>query len=522
MNYEQFLTEFSFRFVGPDVVRDNDGWHSIVRPDGSRVRLLGLPGIPLDLFNAVVPGDESRIRFSLRELCSIPKMSTFAIGAIVNQAVARLPRDHSFVNVGVWNGFTFLCGLAGNPESSCVGVDNFSQFGGPRDAFLARFESRRSARHQFHDLDYAEYFAQVHQGPIGVYIYDGEHSYANQLKGLRAAEPFFAEDCLVLVDDTNWLEPWQATVDFVEQSPHEYRLLLDRTTAHNAHPSFWNGLMILQRTGRAKSAASGIISSGEFRRAETMEPKPPSVSWRDALAPEQRRQAPLISLVIVHSRAEADLEAMIAGALNLTYPNVELIIVDETRSDRSREIMADGSGRFIAIRREAASDLSGAFQAGLQASHGEWIAFLDSERPLISTALEVALNFGRDVLGCTHSEPEWYDRTARALIELMQIVPPNEAAILVDDTQLGLQGIVAGRRLLPFLECDGVYNGQPADDASAIRELERLRGMGANYIAFTWPCFWWLEHYARFQSYLREQFPCVIDNERVVVFSLQR
>jgi hypothetical protein len=260
MNYAQFFAGISFRFADPRAMRDEGGWYVATRRDGSCARWLALPGVPPDLFNAVLPQDESQIRSRLRPLCSIPKMSTFAIGAIVNQAVARMPVDHAFVNVGVWNGFTLLCGLAGNADRRCVGIDNFSQYGGPRDDFLARFESRRSPRHEFHDLDYAEYFAKVHRGPIGVYIYDGEHSYVNQLKGLQTAEPFFSEDCLIVVDDTNWIEPWQATLDFVAQSQHEYRILLDQTTCQNGHPSFWNGIMVLQRTGRRSPDGERIRS----------------------------------------------------------------------------------------------------------------------------------------------------------------------------------------------------------------------------------------------------------------------
>jgi hypothetical protein len=96
-------------------------------------------------------------------------------------------------------------------------------------------------------MDYKDYFAGVHRESIGFYIYDGEHSYQNQLDGLRVAEPFFAPGCLVMVDDTNDPEPRQATADFVKASSNKYETILDVTTSENHHPTWWNGVILLRR-----------------------------------------------------------------------------------------------------------------------------------------------------------------------------------------------------------------------------------------------------------------------------------
>ena len=55
------------------------------------------------------------------------------------------------MNVGVWHGFSLLAAIAGNDDKVCVGVDNFSEFGGPRDEFLRRFLDRRSPQHRFYN-----------------------------------------------------------------------------------------------------------------------------------------------------------------------------------------------------------------------------------------------------------------------------------------------------------------------------------------------------------------------------------
>ncbi len=80
---------------------------------------------------------------------------------------------------------------------------------------------------------------------------------------------------------------------------------------------------------------------------------------------------------------------------------------------------------------------------------------------------------------------------------------------------------IAPRRWLPFLEKDGRYWGKPPDDATAIRELERLREAGAGFIVFTWSTFWWFEYYGELHRYLRAQFPCIQHDERIVAFDLR-
>ena len=185
----------------------------------------------------------------MHEASKVPRMSTVAVGAIINQLVLNLPPSQVFLNVGVWNGFTFLSGLVNNPEKTCIGVDNFSQFGGPRDAFLKRFNQYKSSQHYFHDADYVEYFAKIHREPIGFYLFDGPHTYEHQLRGMQLAEPFFANQCYILVDDTNGDEARQGTMTFIQQRSGKYRVLLDQRTSRNCHPTYWNGLILFQKIG---------------------------------------------------------------------------------------------------------------------------------------------------------------------------------------------------------------------------------------------------------------------------------
>lgn len=111
-------------------------------------------------------------------------------------------------------------------------------------------------------------------------------------------------------------------------------------------------------------------------------------------------------------------------------------------------------------------------------------------------------------------------RLRRATEELAAVLPVGSTFILVDEQQWGRDPL-GGRHAVPFLERDGRYWGAPADDETGIRELNRLRRAGATFTVFAWPAFWWLEHYSALHRYLRMNFQCLLENERVVVFDLR-
>lgn len=237
-DFAAYLAGVDFRLVTPDTPVTS----MVLHLKGLAARL----GSNLEPWITKLP-DKARARQRLSRLLAMPRMSTFAVGAIINRAVSRMRDNEAFVNVGVWHGFSLLAGMAGHADRRCIGIDNFSEFGGPKDEFLARFNAARSQLHEFHEMDYRDYFAKVHKGPIGLYIYDGDHAYEHQLKGLEVAEPFLAPGCIVLVDDTNTPGPAEATRDFMAARPGAYRLLFDKRTAGNNHPTLWNGLMVLEK-----------------------------------------------------------------------------------------------------------------------------------------------------------------------------------------------------------------------------------------------------------------------------------
>ena len=115
----------------------------------------------------------------------------------------------------------------------------------------------------------------------------------------------------------------------------------------------------------------------------------------------------------------------------------------------------------------------------------------------------------------------WPKRLLLAKKDIELYVPEDNKYILVNNDEWGKGQPIPNRHAIPFTERDGKYAGPPDDDETAIKELERLRKKGANFIFFWYTSFWWLEHYTTFHYYLNTNFRKLLENERLVIFDLR-
>src|SRR6185369_7774339 len=45
--------------------------------------------------------------------------------------------------------------------------------------------------------------------------------------------------------------------------------------------------------------------------------------------------------------------------------------------------------------------------------------------------------------------------------------------------------------------------------------------IGSRLLVFVWSSFWWLDYYRAFHRYLREHFPCLSEDNLLLIFDLQ-
>src|SRR5262249_14409541 len=100
--------------------------------------------------------------------------------------------------------------------------------------------------------------------------------------------------------------------------------------------------------------------------------------------------ARLASIIINNYNYAGFLREAIDSALNQTYRNTEVIVVDDGSTDESREIIASYGDRIVPVLKQNGGQNS-ALNAGFSVSRGDIILFHDSDDVLFPTAVEASL-----------------------------------------------------------------------------------------------------------------------------------
>jgi glycosyltransferase involved in cell wall biosynthesis len=87
---------------------------------------------------------------------------------------------------------------------------------------------------------------------------------------------------------------------------------------------------------------------------------------------------PLVSVVIANHNYGRYLAQCIDSVLAQTYPNIEVIVVDDGSTDESRDVLA-GYATSVRVLLQQNAGQAAAFSAGVAASRGELVCLLDSD-----------------------------------------------------------------------------------------------------------------------------------------------
>ena len=104
----------------------------------------------------------------------------------------------------------------------------------------------------------------------------------------------------------------------------------------------------------------------------------------------------LVSLIIPVYNVEKYVSQCLESAINQTYKNLEIIVVDDCSTDNSKEICleyANKDSRIKFIQNSTNKGPSYTRNIALDESDGEWIAFLDSDDWIDKDAIERLLSF---------------------------------------------------------------------------------------------------------------------------------
>jgi hypothetical protein len=101
---------------------------------------------------------------------------------------------------------------------------------------------------------------------------------------------------------------------------------------------------------------------------------------------------PLVSIIITNFNYGRYLRQSVDSALLQTYPNTEVVVVDDASADGSPDIIREFGSRIIPVLRERNGGHGAAFNAGFSAIHGEIVMFLDADDYLYPGAVARVLS----------------------------------------------------------------------------------------------------------------------------------
>jgi hypothetical protein len=223
----------------------------------------------LDIAKAELDPENLEVIEKIRKLnqlsFTIKKMSTAHIGLLINAVCSCLDSDECYVNIGVWNGYSFFSGILGN-DIIAVANDSFQvytgtvgftgesdrlgrNFGNTAEIFRTEFDRICTQKQKYYIEDCWEFigkYGERNLPKVGFYFYDGDHSYESQLNGLRLMYPYLAQECIVMIDDTNDEKVKAANETFFKDH-EEFEKIADLSTPCNGWPTWWNGIMLYAR-----------------------------------------------------------------------------------------------------------------------------------------------------------------------------------------------------------------------------------------------------------------------------------
>lgn len=144
-------------------------------------------------------------------LVEVEGMSSPRVCRLLNGLVASMDPGESYLEVGLWKGLTLLSAAYGNKERRCFGCDRFRLWGRytgwgfrARRALAANVERYRDqcAQIQLFEMPSERLFERhLVPGPVGVYFYDGDHTYEGTRAGILEGARLLSRRAVVLVDD---------------------------------------------------------------------------------------------------------------------------------------------------------------------------------------------------------------------------------------------------------------------------------------------------------------------------------
>ena len=188
--------------------------------------------------------------------------------------------DARYLEVGTWKGASVCSAMHQNDDLSCVCIDNWSEFNGPKKEFLENFNKfKGNTNSRFIESNCWDVDPKT-LGRFNIYMYDGNHSEDSHFKALNHFTSCLDDEFIYLIDDWNWEKVRRGTFNSIEKN--NFKILFKkeiRTTEgihdeeihaqpHGAESDWHNGIcvFVLQKSQKdltLKLPSESLISKLE-------------------------------------------------------------------------------------------------------------------------------------------------------------------------------------------------------------------------------------------------------------------
>lgn len=152
--------------------------------------------------------------------------------------------DARYLEIGTWKGSSVCAAMCGN-KATVVCIDNWSEFGGPKNEFLTNFSNYKGDN----DARFIEqdcYNVDISQLPkFNIYMYDGNHTKDSHYKALVHYYNCLDDIFVFIVDDWNWKDVRDGTYESFKEL--KLTILTDKqiyTPGNGTRDTWWNGIYV--------------------------------------------------------------------------------------------------------------------------------------------------------------------------------------------------------------------------------------------------------------------------------------
>jgi hypothetical protein len=160
--------------------------------------------------------------------------------------------DIRYLEIGSWKGSS-VCSAMCNNKANIVCIDNWSEFGSPKDEFLINF-NKFMGQNNATFIENDCFKIDISTLPkFNIYMYDGNHSIDSHYKALSYYYNCLDDIFIYIVDDWNYEQVRNGTIQAIKnlnlkiKYEKEIRLTFDNshTPIDIAKTTWWNGIYIV-------------------------------------------------------------------------------------------------------------------------------------------------------------------------------------------------------------------------------------------------------------------------------------